>query len=72
LPSGCTCEVSLEGSTDGDVWVDLDTVVVAEDLEHSVVVDLDRPLLRAVVRLSGTTFPVATCYLVGTLVRRRE
>lgn len=74
MPSGCTCEVSVEGSVDGEEWTEIQSAILTDNVEHPIDIDLDRPLLRAVVSLAGTVsdLAVTTMYLVGTLIRRRS
>ncbi len=71
MEAGVTFEATVQGSTDGVTWADLNTFLFTASSEHTVGLDLTRPLMRAVVSLSGGTFPVVTCYLTGVLIRRR-
>jgi len=65
--------LSIEESNDQDEWDVISTVAIAPDNEAAVTGEITRAWLRAVVELSAppSDFPVATCYVVGSLAKRR-
>ena len=65
--------LKIEGSIDGTVWTGLHTADPGVDTEGVYTLDpLTYPLLRSVISLSGTTSVAVTCWLLVTLVRRRN
>lgn len=74
IPVGATFEVSLEESVDRAAWNPFAIATPGEDEEVDMPVTLEKPWMRAVVTLEAGTsdYPIATCYLVGHLVRRRS
>lgn len=72
--TGATFDFTLEASVDQEVWETLSTVSPSAGAEARIGSDLTKPWLRAFVELgaTGSDFPVATCYAVGKLIRRRR
>lgn len=64
-------EFELQESVDQVTWTPIDATSVPASTETPMSTDLSRTWLRAKVRLNATSFPVASCYAVGFLVKRR-
>jgi len=71
MPTDATFQVAIEGSMDQETWVEITSGDPGSDQELGLEGDLTMSWLRATVTLATTgLFPVVSCYLVGTLLRR--